>query len=82
MIVGLGRSLQRDAQELAEARRKGIGKDRVAFDHPGVAVGRCLAGPASIDERHRHPALGEMQRDRHPDDAGPKHDDVRTRHAL
>ncbi len=57
-------------------------EDRFAFDQPGIPVGRFLARPAPVDERHRKPALGEMQGDGRADDAGPEHDDVGARHCL
>ena len=45
-------------------------KQRVAFDHAGVAVGGLLARAAAVDQHHRHAALGQMQGRRGADDAG------------
>ena len=80
MIVGLRRLLQRDPQELAEALREGVREKRIAFDDSGVAVGGFLARAAAVDQRDRKPALGEMQRRRHADDAGAQHDCIGSGH--
>ena len=36
-------------------------QQRVAFDDAGIAIGRLLARTTPVDQRHRKPALGEMQ---------------------
>ncbi len=82
VVIGLGRALERDAQQGRPIGRKGGRKDRIAFDHAGIAVGGLLARPAAVDERRRQTALGELEPDRGADDAGPEHDGVDARHGL
>src|SRR5215475_10955666 len=70
MIVRLARTLERDADKAANIRWECGWKYCVAFDDPGVAIGRLLADARSIDERNAHPASGEVQRYRCADNAG------------
>ena len=46
MIVRLRRTLERDPQQRRKTARERGRKDRVAFDHAGVAVGGLLARSA------------------------------------
>ncbi len=80
MIVRLRRALEREPQQRRHPRREGVGKERIALEHAGVAVGGFLARPALVDQRDGDPALGELQRDRRADDAGAEHDHLRSSH--
>ena len=79
MIIRNRRTLERDTDDLGKARRERGGKHRVAFDDAGIAVGRALPGPATVDQRNRQSAFGEVDRDGCADDAGTEHDDVGAR---
>ncbi len=76
VIVRFRRKLERNAAERANTPRKRIGKKRVAFDDPGIAIGRTLARPLPVDEQRRDAPLLEMKRGRDADDAGPKNDNI------
>ena len=80
MVVGLRRLLQRDPQERTEVARERMRKQRVAFDHAGIAVGRLLARVAAIEQGNAQPALGEVERNGGADHAGAEHDRVGTCH--
>ncbi len=79
VIVGNGGAFQRDARQHRPARRKRGGKDRVALDDAGIAVGRALARAGSVDQRYRYAAFCQMKRDRRADDPGSEHDDIGVR---
>ena len=80
MIVGRRGLLQRDAQERTEVAWERMRKQRVAFDHAGIAVGRLLPGVAAIEQGNAQPALGEVQGNGGADHAGAEHDRVGTCH--
>ena len=69
MVIGIARALEHDARERAQIGRKRRRKYRIAFDNAGIAIGRLLAEPGSINQRHRKPALREMERHRNADNA-------------
>jgi hypothetical protein len=50
-----------------------VRKERVAFEHAGIAVGCFLARATLVDQRDRDAALGKLQRDRGADDARAEH---------
>jgi hypothetical protein len=82
VIVGFGRALSRNPRQRAEAGRERVRKQRIALDHPGIAIGCLLPRRAAVQERDREAALDEVQRDRGADDAGTEHDGVSSRHGC
>ncbi len=69
-------AVARIAQQRAEPARKRIRHDRRALDQSRIAVAGFLAGRAPVDERDAQPAILQMQRRRHADDAGPQNNHV------
>ena len=63
VIIGLGRTLERDLQQGDRVRREDRREDGVALDDAGVAVGGLLARRAPVEERNGKPPFGEMQPD-------------------
>ena len=49
MIISFARALERDARQAAEIGRKRGRKYCVAFDNPGVAIGRLLAEAGPVN---------------------------------
>ena len=70
VIVGLRRLFQGNPHQRTEIGRKWMWKQRIAFDHAGIAEGRLLARAAAVEQGDAQPALGEMQRNGRADDAG------------
>ncbi len=82
MIIGFRRALERHLQQGQRMGRKSGRKDGVAFDDAGIAVRGLLARRATVEERHRKPALGQMQPDRGADDASTEDDSIHARHDV
>ena len=76
IVMGVDRAVAAVPEDLAQAAREAVGIHRLALDEPGVAEGGALPRRPPIDEHDGAPALLQMQRDRHADDAGSQHDHV------
>ena len=79
VVVGDRRALERDTRKFGKARREGRGKNRIAFDDAGIAVGGPLPRLAAVDQGNRQAAFGEVNGDCGADNSGSKHDDIGVR---
>src|SRR5581483_195733 len=82
MIIRLRRAVERDAQTFPPIRWKGGGKNRVALDHPGIAIRGTLPRPRAIDQRDCQTSFHQMNGDRGANNAGTKNNDISTRHGT
>ena len=76
VVMGLGRAIQRVADEILDLAGEGIGIDRGALDDPRIAEAGAFAGRALVDQSDRAPGLLQLQGRRQPDDARTQNHDV------
>ncbi|MNL37603.1 hypothetical protein D3C87_1597590 [compost metagenome] len=62
--------VQRVAEQRAEIMGEAIGKNALALDQAGIAVGRLFACAATVEQHHRLAAPRQMDGGRYADDAG------------